>query len=118
MTDNLWALKIGRPTHRKFLAQFEADKDFIWEVKRDWYGLDFEYVRSQPQALFWRVFVPACFDGDYLDFMPLHAIQQRVDYIKAFYQRTDDEVEKWYIQYPGLYLTQAEMDAFVAEGAD
>lgn len=118
VTDNLWASKIGRPTKQKFLAQFEADKEFIWEVKRDWYGLDFEYVRSQPKSLFWRVFQPANFTGDYLDFMSLNAIQQRIDYIKGFYLRTDEEVEKWYIQHPGLYLTQVEMDAFVAESAD
>lgn len=97
VTDNLWALKVGRPTRQKFLAQFEGDKDFIWEVKRDWYGLDFEYVRGQPESLFWRVFLPVSFSGDYLDFMPPSAIQQRVDYIKAFYQRADEEVEKWYI---------------------
>lgn len=118
VTDNLWVKQIAIPTREKFKAQFEADKNFIWEVKRDWYGLDFEYVRSQPKSLFWRVFAPAVFSGDHLDFMPLEAIRQRMDYIKAFYQRTDDEVEQWYIQHPGCYLTSAEMDGFESENAD
>lgn len=117
VTDNLWVHHIAVPTRQRFKDQFAADKNFIWEVKRDWYGLDFEYVRRQPDTLFWRVFLPANFTGDYLDFMPLQAVQQRIDYIKGFYQRTDDEVENWYIQHPGKYLTQAEMDAFVTDTA-
>lgn len=116
VTDNLWAVRVGRPTRQKFMRQFEADKDFIWQVKRDWYGLDFEYVRSHPGCLFWTVFLPAHFNGDYLDFMPLANIQRQVEYIKSFYQRADADVEDWYIRRPGVYLSESEMDAFVEDG--
>jgi hypothetical protein len=47
--------------------------------------------------------------------MPREAVQQRIDYIKALYQRTDKEAEQRYIKRPDLYLSQVEMDRFVEE---
>lgn len=45
--DNLWYQDIDKPVRSRFAEQFEADKDFIWEVKRDWYGIEqFISVRS------------------------------------------------------------------------
>jgi hypothetical protein len=82
VTDNLWAQKIGRPTHTRFAAEFEADPKFIWEVKRDWYGLDFVYLYEHPDSLFWRVFLDCAHTEDYFDFMPPEAVAQRIEYIK------------------------------------
>jgi len=113
VTDNLWASEIYLPTRRNLAAQFAADPDFINEVKRDWYGLDLEYVRNHPGSLFWRVFLHSEYNADYLDFLPTHAIQRSLDYIKSFYQRRDEEMEKEFGQRPGLYLTAAEMNAFI-----
>ena len=115
ITDNLWSEKVGLPTKARFAAQFEADPKFIWEVKRDWYGLDFAYVRARPESLFWRVFLRAEYPQSYLDFLPPEAIRRNLAYIKEFYQRRDDEVEEWYIRRPNLYLSEAEMDGFVTE---
>ena len=115
VTDNLWAHQIARPTMTHFAAEFEADPQFGWEVKRDWYGLDFLYVRSHHESIFWRVFLHSTYTQDYLDFMPQEAVQQRLDYIKTLYQRTDEEIEKWYGERPCKYLSKVEMDCFVSE---
>jgi hypothetical protein len=114
VTDNLWAHEIGWPAKERFAREFEADPRFIWEVKRDWYGLDFDHVRSHPESLFWRVFVHGEYTEDYLDFMPPEAVQERVVYIKATYQKTDEETEQQLRDRPRLYLSQEEMDRFVA----
>ena len=53
------------------------------------------------------------YDRDYLDFLPAAAVQRNVEYIQTLYQRTDDEIEQWYIRRPGLYLNTQEMDGFV-----
>ena len=115
VTDNLWAGTVGLPTRQRFAQQFEADPDFIWEVKRDWYGLDFEYVREHPGSLFWRVFLDCEYDADFLDFMPPEAVQQRLAYIKDFYQRTDEKIEEHYLQHPGTYLTRGTMEDFTQD---
>jgi hypothetical protein len=82
-------------------------------VKRDWYGLDLEHVRMNPESIYWNTFIPAKFDEDYLDFMPVDAIQQRIQHIKDLYQRTDDEIEGWYGNRPDLFLSREEMDTFI-----
>lgn len=118
VTDNLWGETIYRSTRKRFAREFESDPDFIWEVKRDWYGLDFEYVRSHPDSLFWQVFLDCDYTENFLDFMPPEAINQRLDYIKEFYQRTDEKIESHYIQHPGCYLTRTKMDKFIEAAAD
>ena len=114
LADNLWSARIAVPTHERFAAEFAADRDFIWEVKKDWYGLDFIYVRDHPDCLFWRTFLQARACRGDLDFLPLEAVRQRVAYIQEYYQRRDEKIQALYAR-PYIYLTQAEMDAFVDE---
>ena len=114
VTDNYWSLEIGKPTQERFAAEFAADDQFIWEVKKDWYGLDFIYVRDHPQSIFWQVFLKSEIDESCLEFLPLEAIHHRIDYIKEFYQRQDEKISALY-QRPYTYLSKAAMDRFVAD---
>ena len=82
-------------------------------MKRDWYGLDLEHVRKNPESIYWLTFIPAEYQEDYLEFMSQEAIQQRIQHIKELYQRTDDEIEEWYGRRPELYLSRVEMDKFI-----
>jgi hypothetical protein len=113
VTDNLWDEQIGKPTSERFAEEFEADPKFIWQVKRDWYGLDFEHVRSRPGSIYWRVFFNCEYYQDYLAFLPKEAVQQRLEYIKKLYQRTDEKIEEWYVNRPDKYLSKGEMDEFI-----
>jgi len=115
VADNLWAHQIAGPTRARFAAEFDADPDFGWEVKRDWYGIDLHYVRTHPESIFWRVFLGCEYTESHLDFMPVEAIKQRLEYIKTLYQRTDEDIEKKYGQRPCMYLSEAEVDAFIGE---
>lgn len=118
VTDNLWAARIARPTQERFAAEFEADPEFGWEVKRDWYGLDLQHVRTHPESLFWRVFLSSEYSQDYLDFMPQEAVKLRLEYIKELYQRTDEDIEKKYGQRPCKYLSESEVEDFIKEGTE
>jgi hypothetical protein len=73
---------------------------------------NFDYVRTHPDCVFWKVFLHSVYAEDYLSFLPQAAVRQRIAYIQAFYQRTDEEIEKWYIERPNLYLTEPEMGRF------
>ena len=131
ITDNLWTILIGKPTQERHPDQFAADKDFIWEVKQDWYGLDHVHVRAHPDSLFWRVFLdaepfdqaspsgtshdkPAAAD---LDFLPASALTHQLNHIKTFYQRRDEKIDAMCAR-PMIYLSQADMDSFVLEATD
>jgi len=118
VTDNLWDKQIGKPAIKRFAKEYEADRKFIWEVKRDWYGLDFEYVRSNPESIYWRVFLDCEYQQDILAFLPREAVGQRLAYIKEFYQRRDEKIEAAYGYRPDKYLSKPEMDAFVQAAAE
>ena len=114
ITDNLWSVQIGKPTMEKYAGQFKADKDFIWEVKEDWYGLDHIYVRAHPDCLFWRVLLNAEPAGADLDFLPLQALNHQLGHIKTYYQRRDEHTDKMCAR-PMIYLSADQVDSFVLD---
>lgn len=116
VTDSLWN-RIRRTTYQKYEENFKRDPDFVWEVKKDWYGLDFCYLKAHPECLFWKVFVKASFRGQYLDFLPESAIQEKVKYICNYYQEDDEKIHAM-MNRPFLYLTKKRMDEFVVQSSE
>ncbi len=114
ITDNLWRTHIYRPTQERFAEDFSADPKFISKVKKDWYGLDLAYVRDHPECIFWRIFLDAEPDACDLNFLPIKAVRQQLEYIKNFYSEYEKEIEEFYFP-PYVYLTQNEVDDFVGE---
>ena len=114
ITDNLWTIKVGKPTQDRYPDQFAADKNFIWEVKQDWYGLDQIYVRSHADCLFWRVFLGAQPESAELEFLPPQALSHQLKHIKTFYQRHDQDIDEMCAR-PFIYLSATDMDSFVLE---
>ena len=112
VTDNYWRNRIAQPTKERFHNEFETDRKFIWEVKADWYGLDFIYVRDHPSSIFWQWFLKSEIQERYLEFLPLEAVHHRIEYIKTYYQRQDDKIQELYKR-PYIYLSKEAMDEFV-----
>jgi hypothetical protein len=117
VTDNLWLAEIGLPTRQRYPAQFEADPKFIWEVKEDWYGLDFLYLDEHPGSAIWQVFrgvpppeIAIC--AGCLDFLPSEALPTHIEYVRRYYQQRDESIQKMLAR-PFEYLSKAEMDRFV-----
>ncbi len=120
IVDNLWNKKIGEPTAKlyesKYKEDYEDENSFFQKVKGDWYSLDFIHVREHPRSFFWQIFLKSEVTTSFLDFLPEDALKQRVDYIKTFYQRDDEGVDKL-LDRPFEFLTKERMDAFVEEAA-
>jgi hypothetical protein len=112
VTDNLWSDIIGQPTYQRYKTQFDADRSFIWEVKKDWYGLDFEYVRDHPDSLYWRTFLHCKYPINYLDFLLPEGVRQVIKHIQTYYQQRDEHALER-INHPRSYLTMPEVDGFV-----
>lgn len=117
VTDNLWSELVGKPTMARFQAEFAADENFIWEVKKDWYGLDFCYLRDHPADALWQVFLGCEYTANALDFIPPPAVQERIRYIKAYYTTVDDTVRALYRRTYD-YLSRAEMNQFVFQAVE
>jgi hypothetical protein len=112
VTDNLWHQLISLPTHQRFKTQFDGQPGFIWEVKKDWYGLDYEYVRSHPDTLYWKIFLQCQYTTNYLEILLPEGVSRNIQHIKEYYQRTDDHAEDL-VSRERIYLTKPEMDGFV-----
>jgi len=114
--DNLWRELIFKPTRKRFQEQFDGNPNYIWTVKEDWYALDFLYIRSHPECLFWREFLHCEELPPILDFLPAEAVNLRLRDIQAYYRDGDDEMEA-ILTRPRRYLEQAQMDAYVQRAA-
>ena len=92
LSDNLWALRVGQPTKQEHAALFAERGSAAWEeIKRDWYGIDHQYVRDHPVSLFWRVFLPAPNPPGYLPFVPEATMRHQLDDIRRYYSAPTDE---------------------------
>lgn len=120
ITDNLWQQRIWQATKKRWQSELEAEPDFVWEIKRDWYGLDFVYMRDHPAMPVWVDFLQLTEVQAELDFLPAKAIMQNVTHIQSFYQRAfdaSDERAQASMLRPFIYLAPAEMDRFVSDSA-
>lgn len=114
VTDNLWQVNTYKPMRARYKEQYA---EFIREVKEDWSGQDFIYVQSHPDALFWTIFLKSEPDTAGLDFLPNNALCQRMAFIKAHYQRRDEEIARQ-VARPMAYFSKNSMDAFVATATE
>jgi hypothetical protein len=118
LTDVLWARQVWRPTKERFEKQLRDDQDkMVEEIKGDWYGLDFIYLRDHPEFITWRIFLNAQPDSFDLNFLPRRAVDQQLAHIKHFYQNQPAEHPDAFTR-PYLYLSKLEMDEFVIEASD
>ncbi len=115
ITDNLWLIKIGRPSKEKYLDQFESWQTFSTEIKKDWYGLDFAFVRDDRQGFFWKTFLKSAYKENYLNFYPIEAIPRQIEFLKNFYQRVDKEIEDNYRMRDHIYLDEEDVNKFLEE---
>lgn len=116
VTDNLWGEMIDRwkDDNPDIKDKLDQDKSYIWTIKKDWYGQDFKYLRENERNIFADEFLSLGSVDDYLDFFPSEIMNDKLDYIKAFY--TDKEKEIILDQYK--YLSNEQMDMFVLKCGD
>ena len=111
ITDVLWVWKVYAPVKDRFPEEFQADPRFIWTVKEDWYDLDFKFLRDHPDFRTFRIYQNGVgFSNDFMEEFSPDAFDNRRAYITEFYMQEKDNLDREY-----LYLTEAEMDAFVEE---
>lgn len=112
LTDAEWASGVVRPSKEKFRALYERDRnEWIWTLKKDWYDLDFLFLREHPDFRAFCLYEGAVgFENKYMDFFAPDAFENRRAYICGFYRGGREGLDR---EYP--YLTKQAMDAFVEE---
>lgn len=114
ITDVLWVRDIYAPSKVKFADQYAADPgNFIWTLKKDWYDLDFKYLRDHPDFRAFRLYREAeNFVNEFMDEFSPDAFDNRRRYITGWYLEGKENLDR---EYP--WLTESEMDAFVDAAA-
>jgi hypothetical protein len=111
IADKVWVERIWRPKRVTplYAKGLEKDKQFVWEIKKDWYGLDFLYLQEHPTSIFYTDFVQVETVPDYLPSFPDGAFTCRIRDTKEFYLGDPD----WDLERPYIYLNRAEWDDYV-----
>ena len=117
MTDVLWSRDIVAPSKVADAESYRVDPTAtIWKWKKDWYDLDFLYLRDHPDFAAFALYRQATdFENVYMDEFSLDAFAQRCAYIVGFYSDASSrgELDR---DYP--YLTHERMDTFVDNAAN
>jgi hypothetical protein len=115
ITDILWVEQIFRPCRYKFKALYDQSRnDWIWAQKKDWYDLDFLYLKKNPNFRAFSIYNSAVgFENEYIDFFAQDAFANRREYIIDFYSGKRDNLDREYI-----YLKEEEMDNFIIESTE
>ena len=116
MTDVLWVRDIVEPSRAADADAYAADPTAaVWKWKKDWYDLDFLYLREHPDFAAFALYERATdFENVYMDEFSPDAFANRCAYITAFYH---DENEHGVLDRDYPYLTRERMDAFVESAA-
>ncbi len=114
VTDILWGEFLTEKKKTPAYAPLKEDRNFIWTIKKDWYGHDVLYLRAHPESVFFRRFAPIeSFPNEYLDYYPADAFSRQIQYITGYYLNYAEPLDR-----PFPFLSLQEMDDFVAGAAD
>lgn len=115
LTDMIWANGIVRPCIDRFRSLYDKDKaEWIGTLKKDWYDLDFLYVKKNPDFRALSIYKSAVgFRNDYMGFFDENAFEKRREYIVGFYNSERENLDREYV-----YLKEVEMERFVVESTE
>ena len=122
VTDNGWVRDFIYPAkvrfaHLRLVDGAETPEGvarFYAFLKKDWYDMDFLYLRCRPDLPAYRLFLEAPrFDNEFLPFFPADAFEVRRSEIEDFYRKGVAAVEE-----RSVYISEDEAEAFIERVAD
>ena len=114
LTDVEWISEVLQPSFAAHPGRARRDPAaFVWELKRDWYDLDFRYLEEHPDFRAFRIYEQSGeFRNDLMDIFSEDAFSNRRKYICGYYR---GEHGNLYREYPWMAPEQA--DHFVTGAA-
>lgn len=87
LTDKIWAREIVYSAKEKQNALFHTNRELFWQtIKKDWYDLDFMYLKSNPSFEAFRIYRESKdIRNTYVDFFSENAFAERRLFILDFY---------------------------------
>ncbi len=122
VTDNAWVRDFIYPAKERFghlrltdgVETPEGVARFYAFLKKDWYDLDFLYIKHHPDLPAYRLFLEAPpFANEFLPFFPEDAFDRKREEIESFYRRGAANVSE-----RKTYMTEREIEGFIADVTD
>lgn len=110
LTDIKWGREIYMPTRLDYKEEYEKNPDFLRIIKKDWYGIDHQYLRDHPGFKAFKEFAKKEEVADYLPYYEKGQLTKQTRFIADFYLNFDGDIPKSY-----RYLTEARVERFVNE---
>ena len=122
VTDNAWVRDLIYPAKERFahlrlvdgIETPEGVARFYAFLKKDWYDMDFLYLRRRPDLHAYGLFqnMPR-FENEFLPFFPADAFEVKREEIEAFYRKGVAAVEE-----RAVYVSEEEAEAFMGRVVD
>lgn len=106
--DSLWVFFIYRPVRYNFQEAFENDPLFGWELKKDWHGLDVEYLLENKNCALFDAFNKSFYNLNLSEFYPQEYIRSKLEEIKNNFYVNED------FSRPDKYLSKKDWEEFIS----
>lgn len=112
LTDIEWIAHVYEPGIARYPEAYAEDSHkLLWTLKKDWYDLDFLYLKKHPDFRAFQIYESAVgFENHYMELFAEDAFENRREYITGFYRAGREDVEREYV-----YLTEVQADRFVED---
>ncbi len=115
LSDSLWSRRLNIPYKQLYPELIDNPTSKMWQtLKRDWFDLDFCYLRDHPDCLFWRVIMSTPNPPAYLPFVSQDGLTHSLDHIRHFYSTSNPQHN---IDHAYIYLNEATMQRYVEDTA-
>ncbi|NQD64366.1 zinc dependent phospholipase C family protein [Bacillus haikouensis] len=108
VTDEKWIKLLDRKKKEKVYQDILNSPEYAGLVKKDWYGLDFLYLKHHKDNIFWSEFQHITAFPEYLSFFKNGQTFEQIQNIKSFYQTSSISEDHEFI-----YLKADEVNDFV-----
>jgi hypothetical protein len=113
VTDEEWIKLTDQKKKEKVYQDILNTPEYTPLVKRDWYGLDFLYLKQNRNSIFWTDFQYINEFSEYLNFFPSGQTSKQIKNITKFYHNSSISDDHEFI-----YLKSVEVDEFVENTVD
>jgi len=108
VTDEKWIEFTDQKKKEEVFEEILNTPEYTPLVKKDWYGLDFLYLKNHKDNIFWTEFQHITDFPEYLEFFPQgQTVEQIRNITNFYYNNTINDDHKF------IYLTLNEVDKFV-----
>ncbi|MDD6763385.1 MAG: zinc dependent phospholipase C family protein [Clostridiales bacterium] len=108
-TDIMWSTMMYLPTKITYADQYEKNPDFLRIIKKDWYDLDFKFLRDHPDFRPYSIIKNAGEVKDYLPYYEPGQLTAQIRFIGDYYSDPKDRILDR--EYP--YLSEKNMNKFI-----